>query len=134
MRGFAISIFPFFALLSVPAAGGAPIIATKKYVDSGLATRVKNIAFDSFTTSFNSFKTSTESFRNRDDGFATAAQGTKADNALPKAVDNERRYIDGRRANHGAGCADGGYGCRDTRRQKCTRKILLYTIGLFQKI
>jgi hypothetical protein len=60
----------------------APVIATKKYVDSGLATRVKDTIFDSF-------KTSSESFQNRTEGFATAAQGKKADTAVqPAALDN----------------------------------------------
>ncbi|MDR2770116.1 MAG: hypothetical protein LBB08_01555 [Rickettsiales bacterium] len=72
----------------MPAAADTPVIATKKYVDSGLATRVQNTIFDAFATRFDSFKTSAESFQNRTDGFATAAQGAKADTAVqPAALD-----------------------------------------------
>jgi hypothetical protein len=66
----------FFAILPVvlwmfPL--NAAIIATKGYVDSGLATRVRNAVFDAF--------------QNREDGFATATQGTKADSAYQKPSD-----------------------------------------------
>jgi hypothetical protein len=68
-----------FLLLAIsPAAqvtADTPVIATKKYVDSGLATRVKDTVFDSF-------KINAESFQNRAGGFATAAQGNKADTAV----------------------------------------------------
>ncbi|MDR2770214.1 MAG: hypothetical protein LBB08_02070 [Rickettsiales bacterium] len=69
MRRLAISI-----LAALPTmAGAAPIIATKAYVDSGIATRVKNAEFDSF--------------KNREEGFATAEQGAKADSAIATKQD-----------------------------------------------
>ncbi|MDR2770196.1 MAG: hypothetical protein LBB08_01980, partial [Rickettsiales bacterium] len=64
-------------LFASPLHASAPTIATKGYVDSGLATRVSN-------TIFASFKTNAESFQNRADGFATAVQGAKADSAYQK--------------------------------------------------
>ncbi|MDR2770225.1 MAG: hypothetical protein LBB08_02125 [Rickettsiales bacterium] len=66
-----------------------PVIATRAYVDSGLATRVKNTIFGAFTASFDSFKTNSEAFQNRPGGFSTAEQGAKADSAAqPSALDN----------------------------------------------
>ncbi|MDR2769915.1 MAG: hypothetical protein LBB08_00525 [Rickettsiales bacterium] len=82
MHKFLLLLLPVTASLAMPAAADAPVIATKKYVDSGLAARVKNTMFDSF-------KTSAEAFRNRAAGFATADQGNKADSAVqPAALDN----------------------------------------------
>ncbi|MDR2770026.1 MAG: hypothetical protein LBB08_01090 [Rickettsiales bacterium] len=86
MHRFSVLFSPIFlsivTLSAAPAAGDAPVIATEKFVRSGLATRVSNTAFDSFRVSL-------ESFQNRDAGFATAAQGAKADTALqPVALVN----------------------------------------------
>ncbi|MDR2769849.1 MAG: hypothetical protein LBB08_00180, partial [Rickettsiales bacterium] len=75
MRRLSVLLPAIIASFAGPATGDAPVIATKKYVDSGLAARVKNVMFDSF-------KTSTESFQNRAEGFASAAQGARADSAM----------------------------------------------------
>jgi hypothetical protein len=68
MHRFSRLFLPIIASFAIPAAGETPVIATKKYVDSGLATRVTNVVFDSF--------------QNRAAGFATASQGAKADSAV----------------------------------------------------
>ncbi|MDR2770153.1 MAG: hypothetical protein LBB08_01750 [Rickettsiales bacterium] len=51
MHRFSLLCLLIVASHTVPAEGDTPVIATKKYVDSGLAARVKNTVFDSFKTS-----------------------------------------------------------------------------------
>ncbi|MDR2770152.1 MAG: hypothetical protein LBB08_01745 [Rickettsiales bacterium] len=52
MRGLSLLFLSAAVSFAVPAAADdPPVIATKKYVDSGLATRIKNTVFDSFKTS-----------------------------------------------------------------------------------